>query len=318
MRIFVAGATGALGSRLIPLLLADGHSVVGSTHTAANLSSIRNAGAEAVLADGLDAKAVTAAVLAAKPDVIIHQMTGFGSNSDLRHFDRTFAVTNRLRTEGLDNLLAAAAVARTRRFLAQSFCGWPYARSGDTVKAEEAPLDPTPPRELRRTLEAIRYLEARVLQSPTIAGLVLRYGAFYGPGTGMLDEKIVEQLRHRRFPLLGAGTGWWSLVHIDDAAAATAIAVGRGEPGVYNIVDDDPAQVADWLPALAAAAGGKPPHRIPKWLARPLAGSHLVTMMTEIRAGSNAKAKRALGWQPRHPSWRTGFRVALADAGTST
>jgi nucleoside-diphosphate-sugar epimerase len=255
MRVFVAGATGALGSRLIPLLLADGHSVVGSTHTAANLAAIRNAGGE------------------------------------------------------------AAAAARTQRFLAQSFCGWPYARSGDPVKAEDAPLDPTPPRELRRTLEAIRYLEARVLRSPTIAGLVLRYGAFYGPGTGMLDEKIVAQLRHRRFPLLGGGTGWWSLVHIDDAAAATAIAVERGEPGVYNIVDDNPAQVADWLPALAAATGGKPPHRIPKWLARPLAGAHLVTMMTETRAGSNAKAKRILGWKPHHPSWRTGFGVAMADAG---
>lgn len=207
-RVFVAGATGALGSRLIPLLLADGHSVVGSTHTAANLSSVRNTGAEAVLADGLDAKAMTAAVLAAKPDVIVHEMTAFGANSDLRHFDRTFALTNRLRTEGLDNLLAAAAAARTQRFVAQSFCGWPYARSGEPVKAEDAPLDPTPPRELRRTLEAIRYLETRVLRDPTIAGLVLRYGAFYGPGTGMLDEKIVEQLRQRRFPMLGGGTGW--------------------------------------------------------------------------------------------------------------
>ena len=208
---------------------------------------------------------------------------------------------------------APARAAGVRRVVAQSFCGWPYARRGDPVKNEDAPLDPTPPREQRPTLDAIRYLETRVLQGPsTMAGLVLRYGAFYGPGTGMLDGKIVEQLRHRRFPMLGAGTGWWSLVHIDDAAAATAITVERGEPGIYNIVDDDPAQVADWLPALAAAAGGKPPHHIPKWLARPLAGSHLVTMMTDVRAGSNSKAKRALGWQPRHPSWRTGFRAAMA------
>ena len=311
MRIFIAGATGALGSRLLPVLVAAGHSVVGSTHTAGRLPDIRKTGAEAVLADGLDAQAIARAVIEAEPDVIVHEMTALGGMSDLRHFDRTFALSNRLRTEGVDHLLEAATKAGAKRFVAQSFCGWPYARRGDPVKTEDEPLDADPPRELRRSLEAIRYLETRVLQAPSLAGVVLRYGAFYGPGTGMLEETIIDQLRHRRFPLIGAGTGWWSLVHIDDAAAATAIAVERGDAGIYNIVDDEPAPVAEWLPVLATAVGARPPRRIPKWLARPLAGSHLVTMMTDIRAGSNAKAKRILGWQLRHPSWREGFAAAL-------
>jgi 2-alkyl-3-oxoalkanoate reductase len=310
MRVLVAGATGAIGVPLIALLVRAGHSVVGLTRTASRTGLLRRLGAEPVVADGLDAAAIHEAVLAAKPQVIVHEMTALRGASDLRHFDRAFALSNRLRTEGLDHLLAAAAEAGTRRFIAQSFCGWPYARHGGHIKTEDEPLDPDPPGELRRTLSAIRYLETRVLQAPDIAGLVLRYGAFYGPGTGMLDGTIIEQLRRRRFPLIGGGTGWWSFVHIDDAAAATAIAAERGEAGLYNIVDDEPAPVSDWLPSLAAAVGARPPRRIPTWLARPLAGRHLVSMMTDVRAGSNAKARRILGWRPVHASWRDGFRSA--------
>lgn len=310
MRVFVTGATGALGRRLLPLLIAAGHSVVGVTHTPAKTRELHSAGVEPVVADGLDAAAMRAAVVNARPEVIVHEMTAL-RGGDLRKFDRTFALSNRLRTEGLDHLLAAAAEVGTRRVIAQSYCGWPYARRGGHVRTEEDPLDPEPPAEMRRSLDAIRYLEAHVLQAPKVAGLVLRYGTFYGSGTGLLEPVVVEQLRARRFPLIGGGTGWWSLVHTDDAAAATAAAVDRGDPGIYNIVDDEPAPVSEWLPALAAAVGAKPPPRVPKWIARPLAGKHLVTMMTEGRAGSNAKAKRALGWEPAHRSWRTGFAEAV-------
>lgn len=311
MRVLVAGATGAVGIPLIALLVRAGHSVVGLTHTASKAGLLRKLTAEPVVADGLDAAAIRAAVLAARPEVIVHEMTALRGPIDLRHFDRAFALSNRLRTEGLDHLLAAAAEAGTRRFIAQSFCGWPYARRGSHVKTEDEPLDPDPPGELRRTLSAIRYLETRLIQAPNIAGLVLRYGAFYGPDTGILDATVIEQLRRRRFPVIGGGTGWWSFVHIDDAAAATAVAVERGEAGVYNIVDDDPTPVAEWLPELAAAIGAKPPPHIPKWLARPLVGRHLVTIMTDARAGSNAKARRILGWRPVYRSWRDGFGAAL-------
>lgn len=315
MRILVAGATGAVGVPLIARLVGAGHSVVGLTHSEGKRGLVREMGAEPIVADGLDGQAIRAAVLSARPEVIIHEMTALRGESDLRHFDRAFALSNRLRTEGVNHLLTAAAEAVTRRFIAQSYCGWPYARRGGHVKTEDEPLDPEPPGELRRTLDAIRYLETRVTQAPNIEGLVLRYGAFYGPGTGMLDEAIIEQLRRRRFPLIGAGTGWWSMVHTDDAAAATAIAAERGEPGIYNVVDDEPAPVAEWLPGLAAAVGAARPRHLPKWLASALAGRHLVTMMTEVRAGSNAKARRTLGWRPAHPSWRDGFLAARAARG---
>ena len=310
MRVFVTGATGALGSRLLPMLLRAAHSVVAVTHTPAKSRELRTMGVEPVVADGLDVSAIRAAVRNAKPDVIVHEMTAL-RGGDLRRFDRTFALSNRLRTEGLDHLLAAAKEVGARRVIAQSYCGWPYARSGGHVKTEEDPLDPQPPAQMRRSLAAIRYLETRLREVSNIEGVGLRYGTFYGPGTGLLDPTVIDQLQHRRFPLIGGGTGWWSLVHVDDAAAATAIAVERGNAGVYNIVDDEPAPVAEWLPTLAASVGAKPPLRVPKWLALPLAGRHLVTMMTEGRAGSNAKAKRVLGWQPAYPSWRTGFGAAL-------
>ena len=308
MKIFVAGATGAVGRPLVPALIAAGHSVVGLTRTAAKAEFIKRMGAEPVIADGLDAPAIRAAVGSSRPDVVIHEMTDLTGATDLRHFDRTFASSNRLRTEGTDILLRAAREAGVRRFIAQSYCGWPYARTGGAVKTEADGLIPDPPAELRPTLEAIRYLEARVTGSSDPEGIVLRYGAFYGPGTGMLDQGMVEQIRHRRVPLIGDGAGWWSFVHVDDAAAATVRAIDRGKPGnIYNIVDDDPAQVRAWLPALAGMLGARPPFHLPAWIARMVAGEHVVSMMTRIRAGSNAKAKTELDWQPAHPSWRQGF-----------
>jgi nucleoside-diphosphate-sugar epimerase len=313
MRVFVAGAGGAVGSRLVSLLASAGRSVVGLTHTPAKANVIRAAGAEAAIVDGLNRAAVVKAVVDAKPDVIVHQMTSLSAANDLRKFDQSFALTNRLRTEGLDNLLAAAKQAETPRVVAQSFCGWPYARNGGPVKSEDDPLDPAPPRELRRTLAAIRYLEKTLTASPEIDGLVLRYGAFYGEKTGLFDGPTIDQLRYRRVPLIGDGNGWWSFLHIDDAAAATAIAIERGAPGIYNIVDDEPAPVREWLPALAAMLGAKAPWRIPKCLARIAAGKHIASLMTEAGAGSNAKAKRDFLWQPAHPSWRQGFLEVLSQ-----
>jgi nucleoside-diphosphate-sugar epimerase len=314
MRVFVAGATGAVGSRLIPLLVSAGHSVLGLTRTPSKAETIRRAGADVAVVDALDGVAVRGAVISAKPDVIVHEMTALSGVSDLRRFDRVFALTNRLRTEGLDHLLVAAKQAGTRRVVVQSFGGWPFARTGGPVKTEKDPLDPEPPKQLRRTLDAIRYLESKTTGAFEGEGLVLRYGTFYGPGTGMLDRSVIDQLRRRRVPLIGDANGWWSFLHIDDAAAATAIAIERGAPGIYNIVDDEPAPVRDWLPALAALVGAKPPWRLPKWLGRLIAGDHIVRMMTETRAGSNAKAKRDLSWQPAHASWRQGFVEVLAQA----
>jgi nucleoside-diphosphate-sugar epimerase len=313
MRVFVAGATGATGSRLIPLLVSAGHSVLGLTRTPGKAEAIRRAGADVAVVDALDGVAVRQAVVRAKPDVIVHEMTALSGVNDLRRFDRVFALTNRLRTEGLDHLLAAAKQAGTRRVVVQSFGGWLFARTGGPVITEKDPLDPDPPKELRRTLDAIRYLESKTGTFEG-EGLVLRYGAFYGPGTGMLDRSMIDQLRRRRVPLIGEANGWWSFLHIDDAATATAIAIERGAAGIYNIVDDEPAPVREWLPALAALVGAKPPLRVPKWLARLIAGEHIVTMMTETRAGSNAKARRDLAWRPVHASWRQGFAEVLARA----
>lgn len=310
MRILVAGATGAVGIRIVRRLAAAGHFVVGTTHTPDKQGLIRAAGGEAVVVDGLDREAVRGAVAAARPDVIIHEMTAL-MGGELQHFDRTFALTNRLRTQGLNHLLTAAKEFGVRRLIAQSYCGWPYARKGAAIKTEDDDLDPSPPREMESSLAAIRYLETTLLSCAEIEGLALRYGAFYGPGTGMLESSVVNQLRHRRFPLLGDGNGWWSFVHVDDAAGATACAADHGAPGIYNIVDDDPAPVREWLPELASLVGAKPPLRLPKWLGGIIAGDHLVKMMTEVRAGSNAKAKNALGWSPVHASWREGFASSL-------
>jgi 2-alkyl-3-oxoalkanoate reductase len=310
MRIFLAGATGALGSRLVPQLLAAGHDVTGTTRSPAKADALRAAGVEPVVADGLDRDAIVAAVVAARPDAIVHQLTALAGLSSLRDFDGAFALTNRLRTEGTDNLLAAAREAGVGGFVAQSYAGWPYARSGGPVKSEDDPLDPDPVPSMRETLAAIRHLEAAVTEA---GGIVLRYGGFYGPGTGLTrGGEQVEMIRKRRFPIVGDGGGVWSFVHIDDAAAATVAALERGTPGIYNVVDDEPAPARDWLPALAAAAGAKPPRRLPRWLARLAAGEALTAMMTESRGASNAKARRELDWAPAHPSWREGFRDVLS------
>jgi nucleoside-diphosphate-sugar epimerase len=310
MRIFLAGATGAIGGRLVPLLLEAGHEVTGTTRSPAKADMLRAAGAEPVIADGLDRDAIVAAIAAARPDAIVHQLTALGDLTSLRNLDGAFALTNRLRTEGTDNLLAGAREAGTRRFIAQSFTGWPYARTGGPVKTEDDPLDPDPVPSMSKTLAAIRRLEQTVTQA---GGIALRYGGFYGPGTGLTPGgDQVELIRKRRFPIVGDGGGVWSFIHIDDAAAATLAALERGTPGaIYNVVDDDPSPVREWLPALAAAAGAKPPRRLPRWLARVVAGESVATMTTEIRGASNAKAKRELGWEPAHPSWREGFRAAL-------
>src|SRR5262245_13998185 len=313
MRIFLAGATGAVGRRLIPLLTRAGHSVVGLTRSPEKVPALRGLGADAVVADALDRGAMQAEVLAARPEVIVHEMTDLKAASDLRTFDRSFAASNRLRTEGTDHLLAAAREAGVQRFLAQSFCGWPYARAGGAVKTEADPLDPDPPKELARALAAIRYLEGIVTQSSSPEGIVLRYGAFYGDKTGLFDGPLLEQIRRRRAPVIGSGNGWWSFVHIEDAAQATALAIERGVGGaIYNIVDDEPAPVREWLPALAKLLSAKPPRHVPAWLARRIGGEHLVAMMTEGRAGSNAKAKAEFGWRPAHASWRTGFAHVVA------
>ena len=229
---------------------------------------------------------------AAEPDVIVHQMTDLKNASDLRHFDRAFAISNRLRTEGTDYLLGAAREAGVKRFVAQSFCGWPFAMTGSEVKTEECALDPQPLPEMRRTLEAIRHLEQAVTRSPSVSGIVLRYGAFYGPDTGLFDGPLVEQVARRHFPLIGDGGGCWSFIHIDDAAAATVLAIERGDAGnIYNIVDDEPACVRDWLPALAALLGAGPPPHMPAWLGRLVAGKHIVAMMTRVRAPARTRRR---------------------------
>jgi 2-alkyl-3-oxoalkanoate reductase len=315
MRIFVAGSTGALGRRLVPLLAADGHEVTAMTHTAGKAAGLRAAGAEPVVGDALDRDAVLRAVSAARPEVVVHQATALAGLTDWRRFDEGFAATNRLRTEGTDHLLEAARAAGARRFVAQSYAGWPFARIGGPVKTEEDPLDPDPPAQLRRTLDAIRHLEAAVGGADGLEGVVLRYGGFYGPGTSVgVGGYMLDDLRRRRFPMVGAGTGVWSFVHIDDAASATVAAVDRGEAGLYQVTDDDPAPVSDWLPALAAAVGARPPRRLPAWLGRLLGGEHVVVLMNEVRGASNAKARRELGWLPAWSSWRQGFRGGLGTA----
>jgi 2-alkyl-3-oxoalkanoate reductase len=314
MRVFVAGASGALGAHLLPMLVADGHEVVAMTRTAAKEDRLRSAGARPVVADALDPDAVARAVGEAEPEVIVHQLTALSGPLDLRHIDRVFAVTNRLRTEATDHLLAAGRAVGASRFVAQSYAGWPYARTGGPVKTEADPLDPDPPAALRETLAAIRHLEHAVTAADWGEGLVLRYGAFYGPGTGLSadpDAQMAAPVRKRQFPLVGDGGGVWSFVHIDDAAAATAAAVVQGAPGVYNVVDDEPAAVRDWLPELAVALGAKPPRRVPRWLGRIVAGEAATVMMTDVRGASNARAKRELGWELRYPSWRLGFTKGL-------
>jgi nucleoside-diphosphate-sugar epimerase len=313
MRVFVAGATGALGKQLVPRLVARGHEVVGTTRTPSKLKLVRDLGGTGVVVDALDAEAVARAVADARPDVIVHQLTALPDTLDTRHFDREFAVTNRLRTEGTDNLLAAGRAAGVRRFVAQSYAGWPFARSGGSVKSEDDPLDPNPAEPMREALEAIRHVEEAVTGAGWTEGVVLRYGGFYGPGTSLdAGSEQLEMIRKRKFPVVGGGSGVWSFVHIADAADATVAAVERGRRGLYNVVDDDPAPVAEWLPALAEAVGAGAPRHVPRWLGRLLAGEAAAVMMTEVRGASNTKAKRELGWQPGHSTWREGFAEVAA------
>jgi nucleoside-diphosphate-sugar epimerase len=314
MKVFVAGATGALGTQLVPRLVAAGHEVVGMTRSAAKREQLRALGARPVVADALDPDAVAQVVAAAEPEVIVHEATALSGTPDLRHPDRYFAVTNRLRTEGTDHLLAAGRAVGARRFVAQSFAGWPFVRTGGPVKSETDPLDPSPPKALQSTLAAIRHLEQVVTGMTWGDGVVLRYGGFYGPGTGLSadpDAPMAKPIRKRQFPLVDGGGGVWSFVHIEDAAAATAAAVGRGRSGIYQVVDDEPALVREWLPALACELGAKPPRRLPRWLARLMAGEAAVVMMTEVRGASNEKARRELGWELRYPTWRQGFAKGL-------
>jgi 2-alkyl-3-oxoalkanoate reductase len=309
MHVLVAGATGAIGRRLIPRLVAAGHEVTATTRTQAKVDELRRLGAEPAVADGLDAAAMRKAVADAAPDAIVHQMTALAGTPDLRRFDRWFTTTNELRTKGTDVLLAAAADAGVRRFVAQSYTGWTNPRTGGPVKTESDGFDPHPQKMQRESLAAIRYLD-EVVPAADLEGIVLRYGNFYGPGA---SEPLVELLRKRRFPIVGDGAGVWSWIHLDDAAAATIAALERGGRGVYNITDDEPAAVSEWLPYLAEVVGAKRPMRVPAWLARPMAGAVPVQWMTEGRGASNAKAKRELGWRPTWSSWREGFRDALVE-----
>lgn len=310
MRVFVAGGTGVMGRRLVPQLVARGHQVTATTTSPDKLGLLRQLGAEAVVMDGLDAVSVGEAVAAARPDALVNQMTAISvahaGKPDMKHFDRWFATTNRLRTEGTDHLLAAAEATGVSHFVAQSYGSWNGIREGGWVKTEEDPLDPMTGTVARPGMEAIRHVEDVVVEA---GGAVLRYGWLYGPGA---TDDLVEPVRKRQFPLVGGGAGYTSWVHLDDAASATVLAVEQKVRGVFNIVDDEPAPASEWLPYLAACAGAKPPMRVPKWLARPLGGEVAVRVMTEGRGFSNAKAKRELGWELRYPSWRQGFKEELA------
>ena len=307
MKVLVIGATGAIGPRLVSQLVERGHEVVGTSRTQERAERLRALGAEPALLDALDRAAVRRLVLDSKPDAVVHQATALGGGIDWKRFAESFAQTNRLRTDGTDNLLAAANEAGVRRFVAQSYASWPYARVGGPVKSEEDPLDESPPAAVRETVAAIRHLEAAVTRA---GGIALRYGSFYGAP----DDPMLDAVRRRKVPIVGDGGGVWSFVHLDDAAAATVLALERGEPGVYNVVDDEPAPVREVLPALAAAVGAPPPRKAPAWLARLFAGEVGVVTMTQLRGASNAKAKRELGWTLRYPSWRQGFPATYGVA----
>jgi nucleoside-diphosphate-sugar epimerase len=309
VRVFVAGASGVIGRRLVPKLVAAGHEVTGTTSRPEGSEAIRAAGAEVAVCDCLDPVAVEDAVIAANPEAIVSQLTRLPEDYDLRTID--YEPTNRVRLEGGRNLLSAGRKVGARRFVTQSVA-FVYEPQGDWVKDEEAPTFRDAPGRLKSGFEATMLSEREALGAEGMDGLVLRYGQFYGPGTYFdHDGSIASQVRSRRFPIVGSGSGYFSFIHVDDAADATVAAVDRGAPGVYNIVDDDPAPMRDWLPVYAQAIAAKPPFRVPKLLARVVGGKAAVVMSTELRGASNAKAKRELGWQPAHPTWRQGFAVSL-------
>jgi nucleoside-diphosphate-sugar epimerase len=319
MKVFLAGATGVLGRALVPQLVARGHEVVGMTRSASKQDLVRSLGARPVVVDALDPDAVAQAVASAEPEVIVHELTALSgpmSLRDARHPERYSGaiMTNRLRTEATDHLLAAGRAVGARRFVAQSFGAFRFARTGGPVQTEADPLDPNPPAALGTAQAGYVYLERAVTTIDWGEGLVLRYGGFYGPGTSISlapDAVMAAPIRKRRFPIVGNGGGVWSLVHIEDAATATAVAVERGRPGIYNVVDDEPAPVREWLPVLASALGAKPPRRVPRWLGRLAAGEAATITMTEVKGASNEKAKHELGWTPRYASWRQGFAQGL-------
>jgi nucleoside-diphosphate-sugar epimerase len=286
--------------------------VVALVRTPQKGKEVEALGAKAVVADALDKDALIAAIRRAEPEVIIHQLTALTGVGNFKKLDEEFALTNRLRTEATETMLTAGRLVRARRFIAQSFCGWPFAREGGPTKTEVDPLDPTPPASFRKTLAAIRYLEETVRRATDLEALALRYGFFYGPGTGIAkDGVVVELVCKRRIPIVGDGAGIWSFIHIQDAARSTVAAISRGAPGIYNVVDDEPAPVSTWLPLLADVLGAKPPRKVPVWLAKLLIGDGGVSMMTQIRGASNAKAKREFEWEPLYPSWRRGFVEGL-------
>ena len=311
MRVFVAGATGAIGQQLVPRLVAAGHEVHGMTRSESKQAMLVELGAVPVVADALDPDQVAEAVAGARPEVIVHQLTSIGA-LDTRHFDRDFALTNRLRTDGTDHLLSAGQAVGVRRFVAQGIASYfAYEPTGDSLKSEHDPIATAAPRESRESAAALRHLEQAVLGAEWTEGIVLRYGAFYGPGTSMAPGAAQsEMVRQRKFPVVGNGAGVWSFIHVADAADATVVAIERGGRGAYNVVDDDPAPVAEWLPALAQELGAKKPRHVPRFVGRLFAGETGVVYMTELRGASNAKAKRELAWRPAHPSWRQGFAAA--------
>jgi 2-alkyl-3-oxoalkanoate reductase len=311
MRVFVVGASGAIGTRLVPQLIARGHEVIGTCRSPDKAEALRALGAEPLVLDALDARAVREAVATAEPDAIVHQATALADVKFSRNLDRSFAQTNRLRTEGTDNLLTAAREAGVTRFVAQSFASMRNAREGGMVKSEDDPLDPNPVKGTRETNAAMRHLEQAVTDA---GGIVLRYGGFYGAA----NDGLIEPVRKRQFPIVGDGGGVFSFIHLDDAATATVLALEHDGPAIYNIVDDEPAPVREWLPVLADALGAKPPRRFPVWLARLFAGEPGVMLGTEARGASNAKAKRELGWTLRYPSWRQGFAEVYAKPTAST
>ncbi|HET6987670.1 MAG TPA: NAD(P)-dependent oxidoreductase [Kribbella sp.] len=312
MKVLVAGATGGLGRSLVPQLVAAGHEVTGMIRSESGAAGVRAFGADVVLADGLDAAAVTAAVESVRPEVVVHQMTALKGGIDFKHFDDSFALTNRLRTEGTDNLLAASQAAGVRRFVVQSYAGWNLQHGGSATKTEADPLDTDPVPAQRKTMAGIKHLESVVTKAEGIEGVALRYGSFYGP-TGDIGKggSMVEMIQKRKLPLVGDGTGVWSFVHYDDAAEATVKAIESDATGIFQIADDDPAQAAVWLPEFARILGAKPPRHLPAWLARLAVGDVGVAAFTEIRGVDNSLAKATFDWQPGYGSWREGFRQGL-------
>lgn len=306
MRVLVIGASGAIGTRLVPQLLERGHEVIGSSRSSGKAERLRALGAESIVLDALDARATREAVAAVRPDAIIYQATALADARFSKNLDRTFAQTNRLRTEGLDALLAAARQAGVRRFVAQSFASYRYARQGGPVKTEDDPLDPAPPAAMRQTNAAMNHLDQAVTAA---GGIALRYGGFYGAA----NDGLIEPVRKRQFPIVGDGGGIASWIHLEDAAAATVLALEHDGPAIYNIVDDEPAPLREWLPVLADALGAKPPSHFPVWLARLVAGDGAVMTATQARGACNARAKKELGWTLRYPSWRQGFTAAYGQ-----